>query len=172
MIRKRSAACTPTHTTYTTHTHTQHTQHTHSHTTLSVWRPNRLLGQCLIRCRLVCGVCFLFGEKSFIRIVKKAWNVFPTTSFSYRGSKGPRCQYMYTKHDFTISDTLVQRYVHLSSPSTRLSCSAQRYMTCATMIIPPTAELGVLDDFSKPDEGIHEIKIRCHDLFGVFFACV
>ena len=39
-------------------------------------------------------------------------------------------------------------------------------------LIPPTAELGVLDDFSKPDEEIHKTKIRWIDLFGVFFAYV
>ena len=30
----------------------------------------------------------------------------------------------------------------------------------ASCLIPPTAELGVLDEFSRPDEGFDKIKIR------------
>ena len=59
-----------------------------------------------------------------------------------------------------------------SSSLTRVSVRTCSFAIGKQDMFPPTAELGVLDEFSKPDKWFDKIKIRRRDHVGVFFAYV
>ena len=58
------------------------------------------------------------------------------------------------------------------SPVPPVSMHLFRFELSHVKVVPPTAELGVLDDFSKPDKWVANFKIRRQAHFGGFFAYV